>query len=58
LRKPEKDRTDGEKIDREPAPQPLRRQGEGGLVKDLPQVVKYEAAKKAFEDYKGISCPA
>jgi hypothetical protein len=28
-----------------------------GIVKDLPQVVKYEAAKKAFDDYKGDQLP-
>jgi hypothetical protein len=58
LRKPEKDRTDEEKKSIE---NQLRSHFDGkvkaGVVKNLPQVVKYEAAKKAFDDYKGDRLP-
>jgi len=58
LIKPEADRTDDEKreIERE-----LRRFFDGKvkdtLIKKLPQVVKYDAARKAFEEYKGDEIP-
>ena len=58
LRKPEKDRTDGDKKSIE---NQLRSHFDSkvkaDVVKDLPQVVKYEAAKKAFDDYKGDQLP-
>jgi hypothetical protein len=58
LRKPEKDRTDDEKKSIE---NQLRSHFDSkvkaGIVKDLPQVVKYEAAKKSFDDYKGDQLP-
>jgi len=58
LRKPEADRTDDEKKSIESQ---LRRHFDekvkAGVVKDLPQVVKYEAAKKAFDEYKGDQLP-
>ena len=58
LRKPEKDRTEDEKKSIE---NQLRSHFDSkvktGIVKDLPQVVKYEAAKKAFDDYKGDQLP-
>jgi hypothetical protein len=54
LRKPEADRTEDEKKSIE---NQLRSHFDSrvkaAVVKDLPQVVKYEAAKKAFGDYKG-----
>jgi cytochrome c553 len=58
LRKPEADRSDDEKKSIE---NQLRGYFDGkvkaGIVKDLPQVVKYDAAKKAFDDYKGDQLP-
>jgi hypothetical protein len=58
LRKPEKDRTDAEKASIE---KQLRghfdSQVKPGIVKDLPQVVKFDAARKAFEEYKGDRVP-
>ena len=58
LRKPEKDRTDDEKKSIETQ---LRghfdAKVKAGVAKNLPQVVKYEAAKKAFDDYKGDQLP-
>ena len=58
LRKPENDRTEDEKKSIE---NQLRSHFDSkvksGIVKDLPQVVKYEAAKKAFDDYKGDQLP-
>jgi hypothetical protein len=58
LRKPETERTAEETktIERE-----LRSffdsKVKGGIVGKLPQVVRYEAARKAFEDYKGDQLP-
>jgi len=58
LRKPEADRTEDEKKSIETQ---LRGHFDAkvktGVVKDLPQVVKYEAAKKAFDEYKGDQLP-
>jgi hypothetical protein len=58
LRKPEADRTEDEKKSIEGQ---LRSHFDSkvkaGVVKDLPQVVKYDAAKKAFDDYKGDQLP-
>ncbi len=58
LRKPEKERTEDEKKSIE---NQLRSHFDSkvkaGIVKALPQVVKYEAAKKAFDDYKGDQLP-
>ena len=58
LRKPESERTDADKKSIESQ---LRRHFDdkvkAGVVKDLPQVVKYEAAKKAFDEYKGDQLP-
>ena len=58
LRKPEKDRTEDEKKSIE---NQLRSHFDSkvkaAVVKNLPQVVKYEAAKKAFDDYKGDQLP-
>ncbi|MFM8705530.1 MAG: PSD1 and planctomycete cytochrome C domain-containing protein [Planctomycetia bacterium] len=58
LRKPEQDRTDAEKASIE---KQLRShfdaQVKPGIIKGLPQVVKYDAAKKAFEEYKGDQIP-
>jgi cytochrome c553 len=58
LRKPEPERTDAEKKSIESQ---LRRHFDDrvkpGVVKDLPQVVKYDAAKKAYEEYKGDQLP-
>ena len=58
LRKPEKDRSDDEKKSIE---NQLRghfdSKVKASVVKDLPQVVKYDAAKKAFDDYKGDQLP-
>ena len=58
LRKPEKDRTEDEKksIERQ-----LRDHFDARLkatlVKDLPEVARYEQDRKAFEDYKGDQLP-
>jgi len=58
LRKPEKDRTEDEKksIERQ-----LREHFDARLkatlVKDLPEVARYEQDRKAFEDYKGDQLP-
>ncbi len=58
LRKPEAERTEAEKksIDDQ-----LRSHFEtkvkANVIKGLPQVVKYEAAKKAYDDYKGDRLP-
>jgi cytochrome c553 len=58
LRKPEADRTEDEKKSIESQ---LRSHFDSkvkaGIVKELPQVVKYDAAKKAFDDYKGDQLP-
>ena len=58
LAKPEAERTDQEKATIEGS---LRAHFDqhikAGLVKDLPQVMAYEAAKKAYEDYKGDQIP-
>jgi len=58
LRKPEQDRTDDEKKSIESQ---LRQHFDGKvknrIVKELPQVVKYEAAKNAFNHYKGDQLP-
>ncbi|MFM8436160.1 MAG: PSD1 and planctomycete cytochrome C domain-containing protein [Planctomycetia bacterium] len=58
LRKPEKERTEAEQKSIE---QQLRAHFEGrvkaAVIKDLPQVVAYEAAKKAYEAYKGDKIP-
>ena len=58
LRKPEKDRTEDEKKSIE---NQLRSHFDSkvkaDVVKNLPQVVKYESAKKAFDDYKGDQLP-
>jgi hypothetical protein len=58
LRKPENERTEDEKksIERQ-----LREHFEArvkaALVKDLPEVARYEQDRKAFEDYKGDQLP-
>jgi hypothetical protein len=58
LRKPEADRTAADQTSIESQ---LRRHFDttvkAGIVKGLPQVVAYEAAKKAHDDYKGDSVP-
>jgi len=58
LRKPEKERTEAEQKTIE---QHLRRYFDSKIkpdvIKDLPQVVAYEAAKKAYEQYKGDQIP-
>ncbi|NDC63433.1 MAG: DUF1549 domain-containing protein [Planctomycetia bacterium] len=58
LRKPEAERSDDEKKSLESQ---LRSHFDSkvkaGVVKDLPQVAKYEAARKAFGDYKGDQLP-
>jgi hypothetical protein len=58
LRKPEAERTEA---DRKSIEGQLRKffddKVKGGVVKDLPQVVRYEAARKAFEEYKGDQIP-
>ena len=58
LRKPEQDRTEDDKKSIESQ---LRSHFDSkvkaGVVKDLPQVVQYEAAKKAFDEYKGDQLP-
>ena len=58
LRKAEADRTENDKKSIETQ---LRSHFESkvkaGVIKDLPQVVKYEEAKKAFDDYKGDQVP-
>ena len=58
LRKPEQDRTDAEKKSIEGQ---LRSHFDAkvkaDVVKSLPQVVAYEAAKKEFDDYKGDQLP-
>ena len=58
LLKPEADRTDAEKKEIEDE---LRRffdsKVKKKLVANLPQVVKYDAAKKAYEEYKGDQIP-
>ena len=58
LRKTEAERTDDEKKSIE---NQLRghfdSKVKAGVVKDLPQVVKYDAAKKAFDEYKGDQLP-
>jgi hypothetical protein len=58
LAKPEAERTDQEKATiagylRAHFDQHIK----AGLVKDLPQVVAYEATKKAFDEYKGDQIP-
>jgi len=58
LRKPEKERTEAEQKSIE---NQLRSHFEAKIkpdvIKDLPQVVAYEAAKKAYEQYKGDQIP-
>jgi cytochrome c553 len=58
LRKPEAERTEDEKKSIESQ---LRSHFDSkvkaGVVKQLPQVVKYDAAKKALDDYKGDQLP-
>ena len=58
LRKPEADRTPQEK---QSIAGQLRQHFDtkvkAGVVKNLPQVVRYEAAKKAYDDYKGDQLP-
>jgi len=58
LRKPEAERTDDE---RKSIENQLRRHFDdkvrAGIVKDLPQVVQHEAARKALEDYRGDQLP-
>ena len=58
LRKPEAERTEA---DRKSIENQLRRHFEdkikAGLTKGLPQVVAYDAAKKAYDDYKGDQIP-
>jgi hypothetical protein len=58
LIKPEADRTENDKREIE---QELRRFFDGKvkapLIKKLPNVVKYEAARKAYEEYKGDQIP-
>jgi len=58
LRKPEKERSEAEQKSIE---QQLRAHFDGRVkatvIKDLPQVVAYEAAKKAHDDYKGDQIP-
>jgi hypothetical protein len=58
LRKPEKDRTEAEKKSIE---NQLRSHFDANVkaevIKDLPQVVRYEDAKKAFDEYKGDQLP-
>jgi hypothetical protein len=58
LRKPEKDRTE---IEKKSIENQLRSHFDSkvkaNIVKDLPQVVKYDAAKRAFDDYKGDQWP-
>jgi hypothetical protein len=58
LRKPEKERTEAEQKSIE---QQLRAHFDGrvkaAVLKDLPQVVAYEAAKRAYDTYKGDQIP-
>jgi hypothetical protein len=58
LRKPEGERTDD---DRRSIESQLRRffddTVKGGVVKDLPQVVAYEQARRAYDDFKGDRIP-
>jgi hypothetical protein len=58
LLKPEAERTDAEKkeIDRE-LRQFFDTKVKQKLIQNLPQIVKYDAAKKAYEDYKGDQIP-
>ncbi len=58
LLKPEAERTDAEKkeIERE-LRQFFDTKVKNRLIKNLPQVAKYDAAKKAYEEYKGDQIP-
>ena len=58
LRKPEKDRTEDEKksIERQ-LREHFDARVKATLVKDLPEVTRYEQDRKAFEDYKGDQLP-
>jgi len=58
LRKPEKERTEDEKksIERQ-LREHFDAKVKAGLVKDLPEVARYEQDRKAFEDYKGDRLP-
>ena len=58
LRKPEAERTEDDKksIERQ-LRQHFDEKVKAGVIKDLPQVVRHEAAKRAYEDYKGDQLP-
>lgn len=58
LRKPEAERTEADKKSIESQLRTFFDNSvKAGVVAKLPQVVKYEAARKAFEDYKGDKIP-